>query len=83
MFSLVLRDYVESMERKFTENEKKMKRLLNRLMVAERYNVSPKTISQWVYLGKIPYIRMKGHHVMFDLDELERWERENAHAERS
>ena len=71
------------MERKITESEKKRKQLLNRLMASERYHVSPNTISQWVYLGKIPYIRIKGHRVMFDLDELERWEKENAHEERT
>lgn len=51
-------------------------RLISIPMAAERYNVSRKTIYQWIYLGKIPCIRLKGHRTMFDLEELERWERE-------
>lgn len=71
------------MEKKNTDNKKENKQLLNRRMASERYHVSPKTISQWVYLKKIPYIRIKGHRVMFDLDELEHWEEENAYGKKS
>ena len=67
------------MERKETESEKKLKRLITIPMAAERYHVASKTISQWIYLKKIPYIRIRGHRTMLDLDELERWEREGFH----
>lgn len=62
--------------------QKKEKQLINIRMAAERYHVLPKTISQWVYLGKIPFIRIKGHRTMFDLEELERWEAEGSHGEK-
>lgn len=42
--------------------------------VAERYGVSRKTVSNWVYRNQIPYIKKPGHRVMFRISELEAWE---------
>lgn len=42
--------------------------------VAERYGVSRKTVSNWVYRNQIPYIKKPGHRVMFRISELEEWE---------
>ena len=56
--------------------ENTIKKYLDRLAVAHRYGVKPETVSQWVYLGKIPCIKIPGHRTMFDPEELEKWERE-------
>lgn len=42
--------------------------------VAERYGVSKKTVSNWVYSDRIPYVKKPGHRVMFSISELEAWE---------
>lgn len=42
--------------------------------VAERYGVSRKTVANWVYTDRIPYVKKPGHRVMFSIAELEDWE---------
>ena len=44
--------------------------------VADRYGVSKKTVSNWVYNDRIPYVKKPGHRVMFSIAELEEWEEE-------
>ena len=40
--------------------------------VAERLGLAPKTIHNWVYLRKIPYVKC-GHKVMFRPKSLKAW----------
>lgn len=54
--------------------KKRPKHFLNVAGVAERYGVSRKTVANWVYSDRIPYVKKTGHRVMFSIAELEEWE---------
>jgi excisionase family DNA binding protein len=40
--------------------------------VAQCLNISPKTVRNWVYKGKIPYLKVNGV-VRFEISVIEKW----------
>jgi len=47
--------------------------------VAERYRTVPETVRYWKWAGRKPgtFGRKVGRHLLFDEDQLDRWDREH------
>jgi predicted site-specific integrase-resolvase len=55
-------------------------RHLNQKQLAERWNVSPRTLERWRWLGQGPVYLKLGGRVIYRLDEIEKFEAERLHA---
>ena len=62
----------DALEIQSKEKEKFFDNLENVKTVAEWLGVAPKTIHNWVYLRKIPYVKV-GQKVLFRQKSLEAW----------
>ena len=48
-----------------------MTQLVTSTKLAERFGVTVGTVRKWVRQGKVPYVRLNGHTVRFDLMAVE------------
>ena len=56
-------------------------RHLDQVQLAERWNISPRTLERWRWSGKgIAYLKI-GHRVVYRLDDIESYEAEHLHGE--
>lgn len=57
-------------------NQSGMERLLNISEVAEILRISPSTLREWVFMRKIPFIKV-GRRVVFDPKDIQEFIRKN------
>jgi predicted site-specific integrase-resolvase len=55
-------------------------RHLNQNQLAERWDVSPRTLERWRWLGQGPVFLKLGGRVTYRLDDIEKFEVERLHA---
>lgn len=55
-------------------------RHLNQSQLAERWNVSPRTLERWRWLGQGPVYLKLGGRVSYRLDDIEEYEAKRLHA---
>ena len=56
-------------------------RHLNQVQLADRWNISPRTLERWRWIGEgIAYLKIGGR-VVYRLDDIERYEAEHLHSE--
>ena len=54
---------------------------LNQVELARRWNISPRTLERWRWIGEgIAYLKIGGR-VVYRLDDIERYEAEHLHGE--
>ncbi len=54
-------------------------RHLNQVQLADRWNISPRTLERWRWIGEgIAYLKIGGR-VVYRLDDIERYEAEHLH----
>jgi excisionase family DNA binding protein len=46
-----------------------MERLLDKYELAQLVGISPRTVEKWVYMKKIPFVKIRGGMVRFNLRE--------------
>lgn len=63
----------------FARTAMEAKTRLTRKELAARLRLKPETLAHWAVAGRGPKYLVINGRVLYDLDELERWERERTH----